>query len=98
MNARAGSRLEWPYVIAASAVHLIFQTHALFYHGYWAQDFSKHKFYIKGASEIPWNFFMHYSPGRTNPPLYHLIGGMIRRFSSSAHYLTDIGFMNVILG
>lgn len=98
MTERTSSRLEWPYVITAFAIHLIFQIHAIFYNGFWSQDFSKHKYFIAIASEIPWKFFMHYLPGQTNPPLYHFLAGLIRRFAGTAHYLTDIGFMNVFFG
>ena len=90
-------------VAAAFAVYAAFQVHALLHHGYWGQDWIAHKTWVREAARDPWTFATQYArdpnyPPRTNPPLYDLIGGLIRRVVGLKHYLAAIGLFDVIAG
>jgi hypothetical protein len=73
----AQSRSERAFVVAAFVIYLVFQLHAAAFHGYWGQDWITHKIWIIQATEHPWTFLTHYSQGRTNPPLYHVLCGVV---------------------
>jgi hypothetical protein len=106
------SRVEWArswpesaFVVAAFVIYLVFQLHAAAFHGYWGQDWVTHKIWINEATEHPWTFLTHYSQshefragGRTNPPLYHILCGLVKRTVGVPHYLLVIGLVNVALG
>jgi hypothetical protein len=94
----AQSRSERAFVVAAFVIYLVFQLHAAAFHGYWGQDWVRHKIWINEATEHPWTFLTHYSQGRTNPPLYHVLCGVAKRAVGVPHYLFAIGLVNVALG
>jgi hypothetical protein len=85
-------------VIVALGVYLLFQVHALAFHGYQGQDWTTHIQWIAQAAEDPWKFFNHYEEDRTNPPLYHLLAGAVKRLVASPNDLPGIGLMNVVFG
>jgi hypothetical protein len=87
-----------PLVVAAFLIYLVFQIHAAVFHGYWGQDFTQHKGNISLAAHDPWNYITTYREGRTDPPLYHLLGGFVQRVIGLPNYLLAIGFMNVVFG
>ena len=53
---------------------------------------------IAFAANHPWTFITHYAEGRTNPPLFHLLGAAVKHVVGPAHYLFGIGLVNVVLG
>ena len=79
-------------------MHLIFQLHATAYHGNWGQDWTAHKQWTAEAAADPWTFLTQYRQGRTNPPLYHLLCGVVKRAIGTTRYVTALGVMNVMLG
>ena len=91
-------RVELGCVFGALGVSFLFQWHALGYHGYWGQDWIAHKMWIMRAATHPWDFFMYYEQGRTNPPLYDLLGSIIWRLAAGPYRMPAIGLMNVIFG
>lgn len=95
-----GRHVSWEaaLIIAAFATHLTFQLHATVYHGNWGQDWVTHKLWTADAAAHPWRFWTHYTQGRTNPPLYHLLTGAVKRAAGTPHYVTALGVMNVTLG
>lgn len=82
-------------VLCAFLAYLIFQIHALAFHGYWGQDWISQKILISWAAQDPWKFLAHYVPARTNPPLYYLLCATVRRIAGLARYLPAIGLMNI---
>jgi hypothetical protein len=86
------------FVVVAFVIYLAFQLHAAAFHGYWGQDWVTQKIWINEATEHPWTFLTHYSQGRTNPPLYHVLCGVVKRTVGLPHYLLAIGLVNVALG
>jgi len=95
---RFPSRPELPLVAAAFLIYLIFQLHAVAFHGYWGQDFDRHKSWISQAAYDPWTFIGTYRAGRTNPPLYHVLAGLVHRAVGLPNYIPAIGLMNVMFG
>lgn len=92
------NRAELGCVIVALGVYLLFQIHALAFHGYQGQDWTTHIQWIAQAAEHPWEFFTHYEEGRTNPPLYHLLAATVKRLVASPNEMSAIGLMNVVFG
>jgi hypothetical protein len=95
---RRGDRREWICVIAALSVYLVYQIHATAFHGYMGQDWNTHKLWIARAARDPWNYFNNYTWEQTNPPLYHLIAGAVKRIIGLKYYLPAIALMNVAYG
>jgi len=93
-----GDRREWICVIAAFAVYLLYQIHATAFHGYWGQDWNTHKLWIARAADDPWKYFSQYTWEQSNPPLYHLLAGAVKRLVGLKDYLPAIGVMNVACG
>ena len=85
-------------VIVALVVYLVFQFHASAFHGYWGQDWIDHKNWIAFAAKHPVIFVSQYAEGRTNPPLFHLLGAAVRHVAGLRHYLLVLGVVNVLLG
>ena len=92
------SRPELPALALFFVAYLIFQIHAAVLHGYWGQDIATHKKWITLAAHDPLEYIRTYGEGRTNPPLYHLIAGFVRRAVGlpDYRYLLAIGLMNVL--
>jgi hypothetical protein len=92
------NRAELGCVLVALGVYLLFQLHALAFHGYQGQDWNMHTQWIAQAAEHSWEFFSHYEQGRTNPPLYHLLAGTVKRLVAAPKDMLAIGLMNVVFG
>ncbi len=85
-------------VTGAFLLYLIVQFHASAHHGYWGQDWLDHKNWIAFAANHPWTFIAHYAEGRTNPPLFHLLGAAVKHVVGPAHYLLGLGIVNMTFG
>lgn len=91
-------KFERRCVAVAFALYLVFQLHATAFHGYWGQDWINHKHLVVLAEKDPWEFLTRYGPNRTNPPLYHLIGALLRRTVGPDRYIVAMGLLNVAMG
>ncbi|HEX4999634.1 MAG TPA: hypothetical protein VFY29_15510 [Terriglobia bacterium] len=84
-------------VFVLFAIYAIVQVHALWLHGYSGQDFISHKSWIDQAAIDPWRYLTQYAAGRTNPPLYHFIGGVLKRTLGANRYIFALGVFNVMM-
>src|SRR6476469_3589848 len=71
------SKWENKLVAGILIAYSILQLNGIVFHGALGQDFHTHVKYIRDASAHPWHFLTTYEEGRTNPPLFHFLGGQI---------------------
>ena len=94
---KAFPKLERYGVIVAFSIYVAFQINAALHHGSWGQDFQMHRDWIADAVMDPWKYFTHYDNGRTNPPLYHLLGALIYNATGGVHCLEYLALLTAAL-
>lgn len=98
LESKISLRPELPFVFLAFALYAAFQLHAIKFRGYMGQDFITHRLWIARAADHPWKFFTTYDQGRTDPPLYYILAGILKRIVGVPGYLPAVALMNVIFG
>jgi len=94
---KAFPKLERYGVGLAISLYMVFQINAALHHGSWGQDFRIHRDWIADAVMDPWQYFAHYENGRTNPPLYHLLGALVYKATGGVHYLEVLAMLSAVL-
>jgi len=77
-------------------LYVIVQVHAIHSDGFRAQDFFTHKTWIHQAASEGAKFLTAYGANRTNPPLYHYLGGLLLRLIPD-YFLVALAYCNLAL-
>ena len=91
----AVSKWENKLVAGILIAYSILQLNGIVFHGAWGQDFHTHVKYIRDASAHPWHFLTTYEEGRTNPPLFHFLGGQINTLTHGYYFVEVIALFCV---
>jgi 4-amino-4-deoxy-L-arabinose transferase-like glycosyltransferase len=96
LTARLG-KIEKSAVVAAFAVHFIFQANAAFHHGSRGQDFNSQQTAVVMASDHPWWFLTRVNMIMPDPPLYYVACGLVLNLTRAIHYLEVIALFSALV-